>query len=355
MRVHDALAPRILRGTTVKIGLGTAFVLAVAFHGILLGVLAVNVSLDRPQRPEDKSGQIIHATVVNMPPAKGSPSGKATAKPEEKKNQTVDTSAQAAKQAEAERQRQQAELAKQVAAQKKAEEARQKAIALKKAEEAKAKAEAEAKRKAELKAKAEAEAKAKAEAEAKAKAEAEAKAKAEAEAKRKAEAEAKAKAEAEAKRKAQEEAKRKADADAKAKAEAEAMLKKELEQAQAQQRQQQAQANAIEDEIFGSANGVDGGQGLGSGDGSDERLTYGNKVRQLIEQNWRIDPSMNGKRVVVTITVDNGGMIVDEVCDGDRAVCSSALSTIHLIGMMPMPPAGCKDCNKIVITMTPKL
>lgn len=328
--------------------------MAVVFHGILLGVLAVNVSLTRPQRPEDKTGQIMHATVVNMPPAKGSPSGKAEgSKPAEpNKNQTVDTSEQAAKQAEAEAKRKADEIAQQVEAQKKAEESRQKAIAMKKAAEEKAKKEAEAK------AKAEAEAKAKAEAEAKRKAEEE-KAKKEAEAKAKAEAEAKAKKEAEAKRKAEEKAKAEAEAkrkaEEKAKADAEAMLQKELAEAQEAQRQAQQNANAIEDEIFGTSTGVEGGQGLGSGDGSDERLTYGNKVRQLIEQNWRIDPSMNGKRVVVTITVDNGGMIVSEQCDGDRAVCSSALSTIHLIGMMPMPPAGCKDCNTIVITMTPRL
>ena len=100
----------------------------------------------------------------------------------------------------------------------------QKALELKKAQEAKAKAEAEARARAEAeaRAKAEAEARARAEAAAKARAAAAAKAKAEAEAKARIEAEAKAKAEAEAKAKAAAEAKAKAEAEAKAKAAAEA-------------------------------------------------------------------------------------------------------------------------------------
>ena len=75
---------------------------------------------------------------------------------------------------------------------------------------------------------------------------------------------------------------------------------------------------------------------------------------------------MNGKRVVVTVSIDeNGmiynekcqgdGMIYNEKCQGDSAVCASAIATLNLIGMMPRPPVGCKDCNTIVITMTPKL
>ena len=64
---------------------------------------------------------------------------------------------------------------------------------------------------------------------------------------------------------------------------------------------------------------------------------------------------MNGKRVVVTVSIDENGMIYNEKCQGDSAVCASAIATLNLIGMMPRPPVGCKDCNTIVITMTPKL
>ena len=333
----------------MKIGIGTAFVLAVIFHGALLAVLAVNVSLDRPERPEEKPGQIMHATIINVPPAKGSPTGQPPKNNIMQDTQKLAQEAAAKARAEAEA-KAKAELAKKVAAQKKAEAERQKALALKKAEEAKRKAEEEKKRIEAEKKKAEEE-RLKAEAEAKAKAEAEAKAKAEAEAKAKAEAEAKAKAEAEAKAKAEAEAKAKAEAEARAKAEAE---RKAAEEA-ARQAALQQQAESLEQELLGRANGVEGGQGLGSGTGSDDSQVYGAKVQQLIEQNWRIDPSMNGKRVVVTVSIDENGMIYNEKCQGDSAVCASAIATLNLIGMMPRPPVGCKDCNTIVITMTPKL
>ena len=325
----------------MKIGIGTAFVLAVIFHGALLAVLAVNVSLDRPERPEEKPGQIMHATIINVPPAKGSPTGQPPKNNIMQDTQKLAQEAAAKARAEAEA-KAKAELAKKVAAQKKAEAERQKALALKKAEEAKRKAEEEKKRIEAEKKKAEEE-RLKAEAEAKAKAEAEAKAKAEAEAKAKAEAEAKAKAEAEAKAKAEAEARAKAEAERKAAEEA------------ARQAALQQQAESLEQELLGRANGVEGGQGLGSGTGSDDSQVYGAKVQQLIEQNWRIDPSMNGKRVVVTVSIDENGMIYNEKCQGDSAVCASAIATLNLIGMMPRPPVGCKDCNTIVITMTPKL
>ena len=321
----------------MKIGIGTAFVLAMIFHGALLAVLAVNVSLDRPERPEEKPGQIMHATIINVPPAKGSPTGQPPRNNTMQDTQKLAQEAAAKARAEAEA-KAKAELAQKVAAQKKAEAERQKALALKKAEEAKRQAEEEKKRIEAEKKKAEEE---RLKAEAKAKAEAEAKAKAEAEAKAKAEAEARAKAEAKAK----------AEAEARAKAEAQ---RKAAEEA-ARQAALQQQAESLEQELLGRANGIEGGQGLGSGTGSDDSQVYGAKVQQLIEQNWRIDPSMNGKRVVVTVSIDDNGMIYNEKCQGDSAVCASAIATLNLIGMMPRPPVGCKDCNTIVITMTPKL
>ncbi|MCK0533735.1 MULTISPECIES: cell envelope integrity protein TolA [unclassified Anaerobiospirillum] len=319
----------------MRIGLGAAFVLAIMFHGALLAALVINVSLDKPKRPEEKSGQIIHATIVNVPPAKGNPAGK---EPEGVKVQdTARQAAEAAAKAKAEAEaKARAELEKQLAAQRKAEAERQKALALKKAEEEKKKAEEEAKKKAEEEKKKKAE-------EEKKKAEEEKKKKAEAEAKKKAEEEAKKKAEAEA------EAKKKAELEALAKQ----MEKEQLERLEAEKMKNQA--DNLEDDILGQANGVEGGQGLGAGTGSDESLTYGSKVQQLIEQNWRIDPSMNGKKVVVTVSIDQEGMIYNEKCQGDRAVCASAIATLNLIGMMPRPPKGCKDCNTIVITMIPKV
>lgn len=285
----------------MKINTSTAFIAALGLHLAILGILVVNVSLDKPERPEDEAGQIMHAVMVSVPPAKGVESGKAQAVKAPEPQKVVDTKA-AEEKAKA-----QQELAKKVEAQKKQEQERKAALALKKKQEAEAKAKAEAERKA----KAEAEAKAKAEAERKAKEEAEKKAKAEAEAKAKAEAERKAKEAAE------------------------------------------AEARRLEEEILGTADGVAGGEGLGSGSGVASE--YGAKVQQLIEQNWHIDPSMNGKQVVVTVTVGPDGLISDEKCQGDSTVCASALGTLRLIGMLPRPPAKCPDCNTIVITMTPKV
>ena len=145
----------------------------------------------------------------------------------------------------------------------------------------------------------------------------------------------------EEKKKQEELAKKKAEAVAKAKAQAEAKAK--------------AQADSLEDDILGTADGDEkNGQGLGSG-GSGGEAGYGDKVRGLIEQNWRIDPSMNGKRVVVTIKIDNNGMVTSQNCQGDEKVCASALESIVNVGMFPKPPSSCPECSNIKISMTPKL
>ena len=163
--------------------------------------------------------------------------------------------------------------------------------------------------------------------------EAAAKKKAEEEAKKKAEEEAKKKAEAEAKKKAEEEAKKKAEAEAKKKAE-----------------EARRRADSLEQDILGTADGT-GTQASGQG----EAAGYGAKVQQLIEQNWRIDPSMNNKKVVVSINVDDQGRISSPQCRGDQRVCRTALETLERIGMLPRPPKGCSDCRRIVITMIPRL
>lgn len=313
----------------MKFSTFVAFICALVVHLLLLLLLVVNVSLDKPQRPQDAGVKIMHATVIT-PPAKGKETGSAQniKKPQETVKKNTDDS---------KRKAQEEALKKRVEAQKKAEE--QRVLALKKKQEEQKKLEEKKRKEAEAKAKAEAEAKAKAEAEAKAKAEAEAKAK--------------AKAEAEAKKKAQEE-KERLEKEAKEKAEAEAKrLEQEAMEAQKKLEAQQ-EAALLEQELLGTADGVEGGEGLGSGaDGI--VAEYGAKVQTLVEQNWRIDPSMNGKKVVVTLEVDAQGLISNEKCQGDKAVCDSALATLRLIGMLPMPPKDCLDCNNIVITMTPKL
>lgn len=305
----------------MKFSMLTAFIGAMLVHLALLALLVVNVSLEKPQRPQDEGVKIMHATMVS-PKALGKETGKA-APPLVKKEEVAQkpSSDKAAEEALALKQR--------IEAQKKAEQER--ALALKKKQE-------EEKKKLEEQKRREAEAKAKQEAEAKVLAEA--KAKQEAEAKKQAQEEAKKKAEEEAKRLAQEQAK-KLEAEAKKAAQEEALRKAAEE------------ASALEEELLGTADGSADGAGLGSGGGV--VAEYGAKVQTLIEQNWRIDPSMNNKRVVVTLDVDAQGLISNEKCTGDKAVCDSALSTLRLIGMLPMPPQDCPDCHSIVITMTPKV
>ena len=325
----------------MKIGTGTAFGIAIFIHLALIVVLVVNVSLDKPERPNDNRNNIMHATMIT-PASLGNPNGK-TQEQKTQASQNVKTpepksSAKA-----------QEELQERLAAQQKAEAERKEAVALKKKQEAER---LEAERKANEQKRIEAEKKALAlkkaqeqkrleeqkKLEEKKKAEAEAKKKAEAETKKKAEAEAKKKAEAEAKKKAEAEAKKKAEAEAKRKAEAEAQQK----------------ADSLEDDILGTTDG-DPINGKGLGAGPDGAGGYGAKVQGMIEQNWLIDPSMNGKTVKVSISVDSNGLISGEQCQGDKKVCKSALDTLNRIGMLPRPPANCPECGNIVISMTPKL
>ena len=306
----------------------------------------VNVSLDKPERPQDAGSNLMHATIVT-PPAKGKPTGKALAKPQASQNttKTEESKSEAVVQAQKELQERVAMQQKQEEARAKAVEAKQKQEALKKAQEKKALALKKAQEQKKLEEQKKAEAKKKAEAEAKKKAEVEAKKKAEAEAKKKAEVEAKKKAEAEAKKKAEVEAKKKAEAEAKRKAEAEAKRKAAAS----------SKADSLEEDILGTEDGDPvNGKGLGSGP-SGASDGYGAKIQGMIESNWYIDPSMNGKTVKVSINVGSDGIISDEQCQGDAKVCKSAIDALKRIGMLPAPPANCPECGNIVISMTPKL
>ena len=306
----------------------------------------VNVSLDKPERPQDAGSNLMHATIVT-PPAKGKPTGKALAKPQASQNttKTEESKSEAVVQAQKELQERVAMQQKQEEARAKAVEAKQKQEALKKAQEKKALALKKAQEQKKLEEQKKAEAKKKAEAEAKKRAEVEAKKKAEAEAKKKAEVEAKKKAEAEAKKKAEVEAKKKAEAEAKRKAEAEAKRKAAAS----------SKADSLEEDILGTEDGDPvNGKGLGSGP-SGASDGYGAKIQGMIESNWYIDPSMNGKTVKVSINVGSDGIISDEQCQGDAKVCKSAIDALKRIGMLPAPPANCPECGNIVISMTPKL
>ena len=253
----------------MKINMKAAFIIAVALHAILLGVLLIRFSLDKPTKPNMGQGDIMHATFV--PPAKGNPNGTAKAAPapapapEPEETVQEDTSVEQAKQ----------EMEQRLQEQKAQEQQRQEAIALQKKQEI------------------------------------------------------------------EKARKLKAEADAKAKAAAAAKAK--------------AEADSLEGDILGTADGDEkNGQGLGSGGGGGDG-GYGDKVRGLIEQNWRVDQSMNGKKVVVSIKVTADGTVTDESCQGDEKVCQSALDAIRMVGMFPRPPATCPECSNIKISMTPKL
>lgn len=338
----------------MKISLKTAFVMALALHVTIAGVLLLKVSLDRPEKPNMGAGNIMHATFI--PPAKGNPNG-SQSQPKKQDSQVEKKLLEQQKKQEELRK----ELEKRAAEQKAQEKKRQEAIEKKKAEEAK-KIEQQ-KELALKKKKLEEEKKKKLEEEKKKKAEEEKKKKLEEEKKKKAEAEKKKKLEEEKKKKAEEE-KKKLEEEKKKKLEEEkkkkeAEAKKRQEEAEAKARaaaeaKAKAQADSLEDDILGTANGDPvNGQGLGSGAGGE--AGYGDKVRGLIEQNWRVDQSMNGKRVVVSLKLDSGGIVTGVSCQGDDKVCQSAVAAIELVGMFPRPPADCPQCSNIKISMTPKL
>ena len=57
----------------MKINMKVAFIFALIVHAIIIAVLLVRVSLDKPSKPNMGNGDLMHATFV--PPAKGKPSG----------------------------------------------------------------------------------------------------------------------------------------------------------------------------------------------------------------------------------------------------------------------------------------
>ena len=325
----------------MKIDMKFAFVIAVVLHIMVLGAFLIKVSLDKPSRPNVHQGELMHATFI--PPAKGSEQGKAQKKteapaPEVKNEVKTEVKTEEKKQ----------EMEERLARQKHLEEQRQKALeeqrklALKKAEEQKKKLEEEKKKAQEAKRKLEE----------KKKLEEEKKKKLEEEKKKKLEEEQKKKLEEEKKKKLEEEKKKKLEEEKKKKLEEEQKKKKAEEQRRQDEERKKAEADSLENDILGQKNGEDGGQGLGSS-GAD--AGYGDKIRTLIEQNWRVDQSMNGKKVQVIIKIDKDGMVTSTRCEGDERVCRSALDAIELVGMFPAPPKNCPDCSQIKVSMIPKL
>ena len=66
----------------MKISTTVAFIIALALHLILLALLALNISLDKPQRPNDSSTRIMQARMISGSDLKKAQNGNKTTKKE---------------------------------------------------------------------------------------------------------------------------------------------------------------------------------------------------------------------------------------------------------------------------------
>ena len=288
----------------MRSNLALSIIISILVHALIVVLLVVNIDFSKPEKPKDISQNLIKAKVIDSTklPSNGR-RGAQLKKADKQKEQALIAQKKAKKQEELKRQRE-AKIKERLAQEKKRVEekkAAQKRIALEK----KKKAELEKKRLEEEKRKKAQEEKKRLEEEKKKKALEEAK-----------------------KKKALEEQKKRA-------------LEKELADAE----------NDIIDELLPEGNGP----ANGSNQAVEEAMRYGALVKANIEENWRIDPQMVGKKVTVSIEIKPNGTIFNEECSGNKQVCESALRAVEFIGTLPPPPPTCTDCKKIILTMTPHL
>ncbi len=333
----------------MRSNLALSIIISILVHALIVVLLVVNIDFSKPEKPKDISQNLIKAKVID--PTKLPSNGRRGAqlkKADKQKEQALIAQKKAKKQEELKRQRE-AKIKERLAQEKKRVEekkAAQKRIALekkKKAELEKKRLEEEKKKKVELEKK-------RLEAEKKKKAELEKK-RLEAEKKKKAELE-KKRLEEEKRKKAQEEKKR-LEEEKKKKALEEAKKKKALEEQKkrALEKELADAENDIIDELLPEGKGP----ANGSNQAVEEAMRYGALVKANIEENWRIDPQMVGKKVTVSIEIKPNGTIFNEECSGNKQVCESALRAVEFIGTLPPPPPTCTDCKKIILTMTPHL
>lgn len=288
----------------MRSNLALSIIISILVHALIVVLLVVNIDFSKPEKPKDISQNLIKAKVIDSTklPSNGR-RGAQLKKADKQKEQALIAQKKAKKQEELKRQRE-AKIKERLAQEKKRVEekkAAQKRIALEK----KKKAELEKKRLEEEKRKKAQEEKKRLEEEKKKKALEEAK-----------------------KKKALEEQKKRA-------------LEKELADAE----------NDIIDELLPEGKGP----ANGSNQAVEEAMRYGALVKANIEENWRIDPQMVGKKVTVSIEIKPNGTIFNEECSGNKQVCESALRAVEFIGTLPPPPPTCTDCKKIILTMTPHL
>ncbi len=103
----------------MKINIVAAFIIALVIHLGLVAALVINISLDKPKRPNENVGKIMHATIISAPP-KGNPNGQKVNASSKKEQQSIQQNSKN-KELEAKK----AELEKQIAAQKALEQKRQ--------------------------------------------------------------------------------------------------------------------------------------------------------------------------------------------------------------------------------------
>ena len=104
------------------------------------------------------------------------------------------------------------------------------------------------------------------------------------------------------------------------------------------------------EELEHNPNGEGGGTPI-----DNQAIQYGMMIKNTIEEAWRIDSSMKGKKVVVSLSISADGQIYNPSCKGDTKVCESALRAVNSISFLPKPPASCSDCRSINLTMIPML
>ncbi len=318
----------------MRSNLALSIIISILVHALIVVLLVVNIDFSKPEKPKDISQNLIKAKVID--PTKLPSNGRRGAqlkKADKQKEQALIAQKKAKKQEELKRERE-AKIKERLAQEKKRVEEKkavQKRIALekkKKAELEKKRLEEEKKKKVELEKK-----------------------RLEAEKKKKAELE-KKRLEEEKRKKAQEEKKR-LEEEKKKKALEEAKKKKALEEQKkrALEKELADAENDIIDELLPEGKGP----ANGSNQAVEEAMRYGALVKANIEENWRIDPQMVGKKVTVSIEIKPNGTIFNEECSGNNQVCESALRAVEFIGTLPPPPPTCTDCKKIILTMTPHL
>jgi len=316
-----------------------SFISALSIHLIIGGVLLMNVDFDLPKEKPKEAVTIIEASVVSQKMFDDLAQLKVDKLKEEQRLKD---------EARRQKEREEAEKARQAALLKKQEEERiqaEKAEVLRKKQEAERIAAEKALAAKVLKEKKEA-------AEAlKKKQAAEKKALEEKQALEKIKAEKLAQEKA-AKEKAIEEARLKAIEDARIKAEKEAKIKAEKEAAEAERLRQEELDRQMEAEFSEDFSSARNAKQLS------EIAKYEALIRGKISRNWKVDPTMSGSSCTLAIRLAPDGLVISaEMSSGDRRLCDSARRATLAARTLPIPkdPEIAPQFRDFDITLEPDL